>query len=62
LVGTVCAFAATVIDLLTSDPVILVMSCVGLVATAASIVRDTRAQRQQSSSEMVYADSRELAA
>jgi hypothetical protein len=32
-------------DLLTSDPAILVMTCVGLVATGISIVRDTRAQR-----------------
>jgi hypothetical protein len=32
-------------DLLTSDPGILVMCGVGLVATAISIVRDTRTQR-----------------
>jgi hypothetical protein len=35
----------TVIDLLTSDPAILVMSAVGLAATAVSILRDARAQR-----------------
>lgn len=51
-------------DLLTSDPVILVMSCVGLAATAISIVRDTRAQHQRSTNDQVpvYADTRELAA
>ena len=33
------------IELLTSDPAILVVTATGLVATAFSIVRDTRAQR-----------------
>lgn len=33
------------IELLTSDAAILTFSCVGLVATAVSIVRDTRSQR-----------------
>jgi len=33
-------------DILTSDTAILVFSAAGLVATALSIVRDTRSQRQ----------------
>ena len=33
------------IDLLTSDPAILLVTATGLVVTALSIVRDTRAQR-----------------
>ncbi len=33
-------------DILTSDTAILVYSAAGLVATALSIVRDTRSQRQ----------------
>lgn len=33
------------IQLLTSDDAILLFSCVGLLLTAVSIVRDTRAQR-----------------
>ena len=33
-------------DILTSDTAILVFSCAGLMATAVSIVRDTRSQRQ----------------
>jgi hypothetical protein len=37
----------SVIELLTSDTALLLWSSVGLVATAASIVRDTRAQRVQ---------------
>ncbi len=34
------------VELLTSDPAILLFSSVGLVATAISIVRDARAQRE----------------
>jgi hypothetical protein len=33
-------------DILTSDTAILIFSCAGLAATAVSIVRDTRSQRQ----------------
>jgi hypothetical protein len=33
-------------DILTSDAAILVFSCAGLLATAFSIVRDTKAQHQ----------------
>ncbi len=33
------------IEILTSDPAILLLSGLGLVATALSIVKDTRAQR-----------------
>jgi len=36
------------IEILTSDPAILLLSCVGLAVTAASIVRDTRTQRDES--------------
>jgi hypothetical protein len=40
------------IEILTSDPAILVLSCVGLAATAISIVRDTRTQRERSSEDL----------
>lgn len=38
-------------DLLTSDPAILVFTTVGLVATGVSILRDARAQRQRATIE-----------
>jgi hypothetical protein len=37
-----------VIDLLTSDPGILLFTTVGIVATAVSIVRDARGQKSRS--------------
>ena len=51
-------------DFLTSDPAILVMTCVGLVATGISIVRDARAQRERASIEQlpVAVESEKLAA
>jgi hypothetical protein len=39
------AYARAMIDFLTSDTALLLWSSLGLVATAASIVRDTRTQR-----------------
>jgi hypothetical protein len=53
-----------VIDFLTSDPAILVLSAVGLVATGVSIVRDTRAQRERAEIEQlpVSIDSEKIAA
>jgi hypothetical protein len=40
------------IEILTSDPAILLLSCVGLAATAVSIVRDTRTQRERPSEDL----------
>ena len=40
-------------DLLTSDPAILVFTTVGLVATGVSILRDARAQRQRATIEQL---------
>jgi hypothetical protein len=40
-------------DLLTSDPAILVFTAVGLVATGVSILRDARAQRQRANIEQL---------
>jgi hypothetical protein len=42
------AHKAGVIDLLMSDPGILLFTTVGIVATAVSIVRDTRDQKARS--------------
>jgi hypothetical protein len=42
-----------VIDLLTSDAALFVLSTVGIVATAASILRDTRAQKASVATEKV---------
>lgn len=50
------------IELLTSDPAILLVTATGLVVTAVSIVRDTRAQRAivaQQTPLTVVADMRE---
>jgi hypothetical protein len=40
-------------DLLTSDPAILVFTAVGLVATGVSILRDARAQRRRANIEQL---------
>jgi hypothetical protein len=40
-------------DLLTSDPAILVFTAVGLVATGISIIRDARAQRRRATIEQL---------
>lgn len=45
------AYEGPVIDLLTSDPGILLFTTVGIVATAVSIVRDARDQKVRSSSQ-----------
>ncbi len=41
------ALPVAVLDIITSDPAILLFSSIGLAATAISIIRDTRAQRQE---------------
>ena len=46
MIGTRSAFAQSRMDMLTSDTAILLFSAAGLLATAVSIVRDTRSQRQ----------------
>ena len=44
------------IEILTSDPAIVFLACVGLVATGVSILRDARAQRQALPQLSVVAD------
>ena len=46
MIGTRRALVPARMDILTSDTAILVFSFAGLMATAVSIVRDTRSQRQ----------------
>jgi hypothetical protein len=46
-----------VIDLLTSDSVIVLFGAVGLATTAVSILRDARVQRQQVAETRVRVDS-----
>lgn len=41
------------IELLTSDPAIVLFSCAGLLATAVSIARDTRSARDRTRTEKV---------
>ena len=47
VIGTTHAFVSVRMDIFTSDTAILLFSSAGLLATAVSIVRDTKAQQQR---------------
>ena len=47
MIGTAFAFVIPRMDIFTSDAAIVLFSSAGLLATAVSIVRDTKAQHQR---------------
>lgn len=64
MIGTAHAYAGLVVDILISDTAIVLFTCAGLLVTAVSIVRDTRAMRDQKRTEQVVSlvERQELAA
>lgn len=54
--GTRGAYVIPVMELLTSDGSLAVLTALGIVATAVSIVRDAKAQRARAVTEEVPAD------